>query len=156
MTISPEIRAYDGADTPVLLDIWRRASRVGHPFLSEADLAADLDKVRDVYLPMADTWVAVGRAVGDAVGERRPLGFIGLLDNHVGGLFVDPLCHGRGLGTALIAHAAGRLGSLTVEVYARNHAALAFYRRCGFSACVGRRDRDDGGRALDLVTLRRP
>jgi putative acetyltransferase len=41
---------------------------------------------------------------------------------------------------------------LTVEVYAANPAAAAFYARCGFVA-TGRKERDDQGRPLPLVVM---
>ena len=146
-----EIRWYvDSADRLPCLNVWLRASRVGHPFLSETDLAAQRAQVDQVYLPNAENWVAV-----DPKG--RVLGFIGLLDGdeggHVGGLFVEPGAHGRGIGRALLEHAALLKGTLTVEVYEANRAAT-FYRRCGF-VDVGRKERDDEGRPLPLLVMRR-
>lgn len=142
-----EIRGYAGAgDRKRVLEIWLAASRTGHPFLTEADLEAQRRLVRDVYLEQAETWVAVE---GGAIQ-----GFIGLLDAHVGGLFVDPPRHGRGIGAMLIRHAAALKGPLTVEVYAANTGALAFYRSLGFVE-TGRRPTDDEGRPLALVRLGR-
>jgi len=127
-----------------LLAIWLVASRLGHPFLSEEDLAAQRDLVRDVYLPQAETWV-IRR--GDEIA-----GFIGLLDNFIGGLFIDPVLHGQGLGRALIDHARRLKGRLAVEAYEANASAVGFYRQCGFVE-VGRRERDDEGRSLPLIRL---
>ncbi len=100
-----------------------------------------------LYLERAETWVALGAG--------RIQGFIGLLDAFVGGLFVDPAAHRAGIGRALVEHAAGRKGELSVDVYAANAAALAFYARLGFVP-VGHRDVDDEGRPLPLVQLHRP
>ncbi len=145
---APEIRAYrDAEDREACLDVWLRASRVGHPFLSEADLRAQREQVDRLYLPNAENWVAVD-------GEGRVVGFVGLLDGLVGGLFVDPDRHGLGVGRALVGHAARLKGELTVEVYAAN-GAVAFYRRCGFEP-VGRKDSDAEGRPFPLLVMRRP
>ncbi|WIJ26447.1 GNAT family N-acetyltransferase [Devosia sp. RR2S18] len=141
------IRPYTTSDREGLVDIWLEASRVGHPFLSEQDLREQKVLVRDVYLPKAENWVAV------EAGE--PLGFIGLLDCFVGGLFVRPSAHGQGVGRVLIEHAASLKGRLEVEVYALNRGALAFYQRLGFTE-TGRREKDDQGRPLELVRLARP
>lgn len=143
----PKIRPYTPKDRDRLVEIWHQASRVGHPFLSEQDLSEQKVLVRDIYLPKAENWVAT-----DA-GE--PLGFVGLLDCFVGGLFVHPSAHGRGVGRALIEHAAQLKGQLDVEVYAINVGALEFYQRLGFIQ-VGIRNSDDQGRPLQLVRLTRP
>lgn len=140
------VRQARPADAPRLLEIWLEASRVGHPFLGEAALQEQLPKLRDIYIPLADNWVAVD--------DDRILGFIGLLDNHIGGLFVAPEAHRRGAGRLLLEHASNRLGALSVEVYELNGPACSFYRSCGFEL-VGRKPVDDEGRPLPLLRLRR-
>jgi putative acetyltransferase len=140
------IRPYTSENQVQLVDIWHEASRVGHPFLSEQELDEQKVLVRDVYLPKAENWVAI------EAGE--PLGFIGLLDCFVGGLFVRPSAHGQGIGRALIEHAASLKGQLEVEVYGLNQAALEFYQRLGFTV-TGRRENDDQGRPLELIRLLR-
>lgn len=140
------IRPYASTDKTRLLDIWLEASRVGHPFLGEDDLLDQQRLVGDIYLPQADNWVAEV--------EGRPVGFIGLLDSFIGGLFVDPAVHGLGIGRALVEHSGARLGTLSVTVYADNEKGVAFYRRCGFEE-VARADHDDEGRPLAVVEMRR-
>jgi putative acetyltransferase len=141
------IRPYAPDDRDQLVEIWHQASRVGHPFLSAQDLAEQKVLVRDIYLPKAENWVAT------IAGQ--PVGFIGLLDNFVGGLFVHPAAHGMGVGRALIEHAAQLKGGLEVEVYALNGNALKFYQRLGFIQ-TSTRDSDDQGRPLQLVRMTRP
>ncbi|MEJ6784370.1 GNAT family N-acetyltransferase [Aminobacter sp. Piv2-1] len=140
------IRAYSVADRERLAEIWLEASFVGHPFLPEADLLGQQAKVREFYLPQAENWVA------ELDGE--PAGFIGLIDDFIGGLFVDPAAHGHGLGKALVLHAAGLKGDLEVEVYAANDTAVGFYRRLGFAETL-RHDEDDEGRPLEVIRMRR-
>lgn len=141
------IRAYvDHIDRDRLTDIWLAASRVGHPFLGEEVLASQSAKVRDIYLPQAENWVA------EVDGE--PVGFIGLIDDFIGGLFVDPKAHGRGLGKALVEHAAKLKGALDVEVYADNSAAVEFYRKAGFVETLRRPD-DDEHLPFDVIRMHR-
>lgn len=85
--------------------------------------------------------------------QKQPQGFIALIGKHIGGLFVDPAAQRCGVGRALVEHAAGRLGTLTVDVYERIATAIAFYRGCGFVP-VDRRERDEEGRDFALLTLR--
>lgn len=141
----PIIRPYRNEDRDPVLDIWLAASRLGHPFLGEDELAAQRRLVRDVYLPKAETWIAAGNSI--------PLGFIGLLGNFIGGLFVDPEAGRRGIGTALVDHALGIKGTLEVEVYAANTVAVPFYRSRGFVE-IARRAHDDEGRPFELIRMR--
>ena len=128
------IRAYrDDLDRDRLAEIWLAASRVGHPFLSETELLDQQAKVRNTYLPQAENWVVEDNG--------SQVGFIGLIDNFIGGLFVDPTAHGSGHGKALVLYAATLKGTLDLEVYAANVAAIGFYRRLGFLE-VSRSQRD--------------
>ncbi|NNU80426.1 GNAT family N-acetyltransferase [Halovulum dunhuangense] len=124
--------------------LWRAASEVGHPFLDAATLDADAVLVRDVYMPAAEITVAER--------DGTVIGFIALLEDLVGGLFVDPGAHRSGAGRALVEDAVRRKGRLEVEVYAANAGACAFYAACGFVE-TGRRDIDDHGRALPLICM---
>ncbi|TFL16672.1 GNAT family N-acetyltransferase [Jannaschia formosa] len=139
------LRPYEaGRDLERCLAIWRVASEAGHPFLDAATLDADAVQVRDVYMPAAEIVVAER---GGAV-----VGFIALLDDLVGGLFVDPATHRSGAGRALIRDAARVRGRLEVEVYEANAGARAFYAACGFAE-TGRREIDDHGRKLPLIRM---
>jgi GNAT superfamily N-acetyltransferase len=126
------------------MEIWRKASEVAHPFLDPATLDADSVVIRQTYLPAAEITVA----------ERNDevIGFIALLEQVIGGLFVHPSQHRHGAGRALIADALVRRGQLEVEVYEANAGARAFYTACGFVE-EGRRETDDHGRELPLIRM---
>ncbi|MBQ0710825.1 MULTISPECIES: GNAT family N-acetyltransferase [unclassified Ochrobactrum] len=130
------IRAYDGSDKSSLSSIWYRASLEAHSFLGEDRLQEQRRLIEDVYLENAETWVA-------AI-DGRPVGFIGLLDSFIGGLFVDPDVQGRGIGQILIHHALALKGELSLEVYADNERACRFYSRLGFKVAGERAEDDDG------------
>jgi hypothetical protein len=66
------VRRAAPGDAPALLHIWLKASRVGHSFLGEETLQEQLPKLKDVYIPHADNWVAVE---GNAI-----VGFIGMVE----------------------------------------------------------------------------
>jgi ADP-ribose pyrophosphatase YjhB (NUDIX family) len=141
------IRPYEAAsDLDRCMEIWRAASEAGHPFLDAATLDADAEIIRSTYMPAADI----------AIAERdgRVIGFIALLGDLVGGLFVDPVAHRSGAGRKLIEDAARRTGWLEVEVYAANARARGFYAACGFTE-TGRRETDDHGRPLPLIRMTR-
>ncbi|OXJ28672.1 GNAT family N-acetyltransferase [Burkholderia sp. HI2714] len=140
-----EIRAYEASDLHTLSSIWFDASLLAHPFLGEARLREQRKLIEAVYLPQAETWVAC------RAGE--PVGFIGLLDGSIGGLFVAPALHGHGIGRALVEHALALKGALDLEVYADNRDARVFYARLGFEE-VSRRDEDDEGLPFANILMR--
>lgn len=147
MTIQPLfIRPYRSEDKSSALKIWRDASAIAHPFFSEEQFLEQRQLVGDVYLEKAETWVAET--------DEGIVGFIGLLDNWIGGLFVHPSAQGDGIGRALVEHAMSVKGELTLEVYEANTGARAFYRRLGFQA-VARRDIDDNGLPFPLLRMQR-
>lgn len=138
------IRPYQSGDQQRVLDIWLEASRIAHPFLTESDLQRHYALVRDKYLPESQVMVA---ARGQEV-----LGFIGLLDDFIGGLFVDPTAQGTGIGSNLLAVAMIEHAQLSVDVYARNEAAVGFYLSQGFVE-TERRPIDDEGRQQEMIRM---
>ncbi len=135
------------SDRDACLDIWYRASCAAHPFLGADAIADDLPVVRDVYFPNAAVTIA---EIDDVI-----VGFVALLDRHIGGLFVAPDRQRCGVGQVLVGEAARQVGELTVEVYERNQRAAAFYEACGFRR-TGRRASDDQGRPHALIAMARP
>jgi putative acetyltransferase len=118
------IRKYQPADCEEVLDVWARASALAHPFLSEEFQELERHNILNVYLPRVETWVweEDGRAVG----------FLSLLGNEVGALFVAPEFHRSGIGRALMDQARALRGELEVEVFEGNPLGRAFYAKIGF------------------------
>lgn len=120
------IRPFDAAsDSERLSGIWLDASLEAHSFLGAQRLLEQRCLIEERYLPMAETWVACRHA--------EPVGFISLLDDFVGGLFVAPNQQGLGIGRKLIAHALDQKGKLSLEVYVQNQQAVRFYTALGFT-----------------------
>lgn len=147
MTGSISIRPYSPADTDRLVAIWLEASRIGHPFLTEKDLTGQLGKIRDIYLPKAENHVLATDGI--------TVGFIGLIENFIGGLFIAPSYHRNGFGRLLVEHAAALKGELEVEVYRDNREAVAFYERTGFLHLY-EQPSDSEGRPLSVLRMHRP
>lgn len=130
------LRSYTGADLPALLDAWEAASRRAHPFLSEDFLAQERVNIGERWIPASATTVAV---VDGAV-----VGFMSLVGDEVGGIFVHPDHQEKGIGRALMDHAVAVRGAVELEVFERNTAGRAFYQRYGFRE-IGRVAHDDTG-----------
>ncbi|KAF1067142.1 MAG: putative N-acetyltransferase YjaB [Pseudomonas citronellolis] len=139
------IRPRTSADAAELLDIWLRAVRATHDFLAPSDIDELLPLVRNQYLPAVEVWVALDE-------QGQPAGFIGLDGAQVEMLFIDPQYHGQGMGRALLDHARGLHGTLTVDVNEQNPQAVGFYRHYGFQQ-TGRSPLDGQGRPFPLLHL---
>ncbi|BAZ36644.1 GCN5-related N-acetyltransferase (plasmid) [Calothrix sp. NIES-4101] len=119
------IRAYQDTDLDDVINIWYEAAKIAHSFISEASLAAQKEVIFNTYIPIAKIWVAEE--------NKHTVGFIALLNNLIGGLFVSPKSQGKGYGTQLIEYAKSTIkDTLLVEVYQENYKAQKFYQKCGF------------------------
>lgn len=143
MTAAFSFRASGADDDARLYEIWLEAVRATHHFLTPADLDAIGREVREHYVGQAALTVAID-------GDGWPLGFMGMTGTHIDALFVDPACHGRGIGRALVALSR----AATVDVNEQNPGATGFYAHLGF-AVVGRSPLDGDRRPYPILHLRR-
>ncbi|MFS4579987.1 GNAT family N-acetyltransferase [Phaeobacter sp. C3_T13_0] len=118
------IREYASNDTDALIAIWEKANALAHPFLATDFVTFVRDALRNMYLPNAETWVIQDKSA--------PIGFIAMIGNEIGGLFLDPDHHGRGRGRELVDHVVGLKGPLCVDVFKDNKIGRPFYERYGF------------------------
>ena len=142
------IRGARRAEREQLVDIWLRSVRATHGFLTATDVDGLTEPARAYLTSDEELFVLVD--TGDV-----PVGFMGLEENDVASLFLDPSVHRRGGGRLLIAHAAELRGELTVTVNEQNTGAVAFYEACGFRVEC-RPELDDDGRPFPVLVLRRP
>jgi len=143
------IRPANVFDRPQLLALWERAVRTTHHFLSEQDIITLRPSVAEELANDAYEWWVVELAT------HRIVAFLAFAPDTIEGLFVDPAHHGRGNGTALVAHAESRSqGALLVDVNRENHDALGFYRRLGFVE-VDESPTDAAGRPFPILRLQR-
>ena len=119
------IRPYKKSDLEAVLSSWERATRLAHSFMTDEFIEQERKNVAEIYMPNTDTWVAVIN------GEVK--GFIALMGNEVGALFLQPEYHGRGIGKALMNKAQELHGDLEVVVAKENAIGRGFYSRYGFA-----------------------
>lgn len=118
------IRKYNEIEIPILIGIWEKASTIAHPFL-DAEFTQMVKKaMTEMYLPNSDTWVYVE--------SNRIIGFISMIGNEIGGLFVSPEHHSKGIGTSLVNHIKEFHKELEVEVFKLNKIGKPFYEKYGF------------------------
>lgn len=141
-----EIISFQEENHDQLVDIWYRAVRQTHTFLTEQDMQFYHRMVQNGALREVEIWVELNES-------KQPTGFIGLDGTTIEMLFVDPDYHGKGIGSRLIRYAETIKGSkLKVDVNEQNEGAYAFYQRYGFIQ-TGRSELDPSGRPYPLLHL---
>lgn len=136
------IRQYQDRDLDDLLAAWASASEVAHPFLTQEFLDLERENIPNLYLPNAETWVFED--------EGRVVGFVALLGNEVGAIFVHPSHQRRGVGRQLMETARELRGELFVEVFKANTIGRAFYAKYGFEIVAEKVHEQTG---FDLLRL---
>jgi putative acetyltransferase len=140
-------RPSTGDDLDRLYKVWHASVLATHDFVSQSDLRDICLQVRNDYLP--------NRALLVSIDDQDQLvGFMGMNGHEIESLFIDPACHGRGLGRAFIKEASARCSYLEVGVNAQNGQAVAFYKAVGFIVYASS-PTDDEGRAYPILRMRK-
>ncbi len=118
------IRKHKEQDLEHIINVWYQSSTLAHPFLDANFVAKVKSDMTNLYIPNSKTWVY---EMDDSI-----VGFISMLDNEIGGLFVLPHQYSKGIGTNLVDFISKEHDSLEVEVFEQNHIGRAFYNKYGF------------------------
>lgn len=119
------IRKLNEADIDKVMDIWMKSTIKAHDFISKEYWQNNYNTVKEVYIPMSETFV-----YKDAQGIK---GFISVINNEfIGALFVDIDFQGNGIGKQLIDYAVSKYGKLKLAVYKENKKSVEFYINRGF------------------------
>ena len=92
--------------------------------MTDEFIARERINVAEIYMPNTETWVV------EIDGKVE--GFIALMGNEVGSIFLQPRCHSKGAGKALMDKAQELHGNLEVEVFKENSIGRKFYSKYGF------------------------
>ncbi len=128
-----------------LIDVWEKAVRSSHHFLSEEDLNYYRPLIRDIYFDAVDLYVL-----------RNPnvAAFMGLSEDMVEMLFVLPSEQGKGYGSALLNFAFEEKRIRKIDVNEQNTTAYQFYINRGYHA-VSRDEVDADGKPYPIIHLER-
>lgn len=138
------IRKYKEKDLDTVLDIWYKSSTLAHPFLENAFVEQVKKDMRNLYIPNSQTWVYED--------DNIVVGFISMAENEIGGLFVLPNHHSKGIGTQLVNFVKEFHDELEVEVFEKNPIGRAFYNKYGFQLIKQFIHKETGNTVLRLKT----
>lgn len=137
------IRKHTEKDLEAIMKIWRESSTLAHPFLKPSFVEKVESDMRNMYIPGSDTWVFES--------HETIVGFISMIGNEIGGLFVLPGHHSQGLGRQMVDFVGEFNDQLEVEVFEKNEIGRAFYNKVGFSLLKDSIHKESGEKVLRLI-----
>ena len=119
------IRNIENKDIDKIMDIWLRSTIKAHDFIPKEYWENNYNTVKNVYIPMAETFVYED--------EECIKGFISIINNEfIGALFVDIDFQNSGIGKKLINYSINKYKNLSLAVYKENKKSVEFYINRGF------------------------
>ncbi|EMI1612659.1 GNAT family N-acetyltransferase [Enterococcus faecalis] len=106
-----------------IMAIWLQTNLEAHPFVAPTYWQENKAFVR-AALPKTTLILAEE--------EDQIIGFLGLMDNYIAGIFIKKAFQGKGIGQKLLQVAKEEQDVLSLAVYRENQAAYAFYQKQGF------------------------
>lgn len=117
------IRNRQNHDLQEILDIWLEINISAHAFIPAEYWKENLDFVQKV-IPQAQVCVCENQ--GEIVG------FAGMENHYIAGIFVQKKMQGKGIGKLLLDACKKASSELSLHVYEKNKRAVKFYMREGF------------------------
>jgi putative acetyltransferase len=131
------ISKANSSDINYIMEIWKDSTIKAHNFIEREYWETNYDVVKDVYLPIAETFVYEA--------NNKIIGFISIINNDfIGALFVDSNMQGKGIGSKLIDFVKDRYDKLSLAVYKDNINAVNFYKNKRFKIVKEQINEDSG------------
>lgn len=117
------IRDFKEEDLNKIMDIWLNSNLDAHNFIDEDYWKKNFQYVKKI-LPKSNIKVAI-------LGNRI-VGFIGIVDSYVAGIFISKEYRSLGIGKLLLQEVKKSYKRLSLDVYGKNERAYKFYLDNGF------------------------
>ena len=129
------IRKFKIDELEIVMKIWLETNIAAHDFISEDYWHRNYGLVKKM-LPNATIFVYEE--------DNAILGFIGLTENYIAGIFIDANSQSKGIGKALLDYVKKSYSKLSLQVYKKNSCAVIFYMREGFVVLNEQTDENTG------------
>jgi Acetyltransferases len=129
------IREFRPEDIENVMCLWLDTNIRAHDFIDSGYWRANFETVKNI-IPKAAVFVY------EQDGNIQA--FIGLMENHIAGIFVSDNFRSKGIGKLLLDHAKAKHGELYLNVYKKNSRAIHFYLREGFVTSAEQVDENTG------------
>lgn len=132
------IREFQINDLDSVMKLWLDTNIAAHDFVDESYWRGNYDSVREM-IPAATIYVYEDGSI---------MGFTGLIEKYIAGIFVDQSSQSKGIGKSLLNYIKERYEELTLHVYKNNTRAVNFYLREGF--VIEREEIDENTNQMEL------
>lgn len=127
------IRKFEKNDINAVMEIWVNENIRTHNFIVKEYWKDNYEYVKDI-LPKADIYVYIL--------DEQVVGFVGVNNNYVEGIFVDINNQHSEIGTSLLDRIKENKDNLTLNVYKKNANAIKFYEKNNFIITSKNIDKD--------------
>ena len=127
------IRKFEKNDINAVMQIWKNENIKAHKFISKEYWKNNYNYVKEI-LPSAEIYVYVLK--------ENIVGFIGINENDIEGIFIDTNNQCKGIGTSLLNKVKENRDNLTLSVYKKNINAINFYKKNDFIITSENIDKD--------------
>ncbi|MBM6690573.1 N-acetyltransferase [Fusobacterium mortiferum] len=134
------IREFKIKDLERVMEIWLESNIDAHSFTDKKYWEDNYEMVKEI-LPSAEIYLYEE--------NKNILGFVGLMENYIAGIFVEKNFHSQGIGRKLLDCCKSLKRELTLSVYEKNQKAYSFYIREGFQ--VVEKKIDENTNEIELV-----
>lgn len=117
------IRKLEKEDIDEVMKIWLDTNINTHDFIDENYWKDHFEDAKNGILNV-DSYVYEE--------NKQIVGFIGVIDGYIAGIFVKKDMQGRGFGKQLIDNCKQKYKRLSLYVYEKNTKAIEFYKNMGF------------------------
>lgn len=129
------IRAFQMDELETVMKIWLKTNIAAHDFMTKDYWQGNYELVKKI---LPDSTVFVYEE------DNAILGFIGLTENDIAGIFIDAKSQSKGIGKALLDYVKKNYSGLSLQVYKKNPRAVKFYLREGFVVSNEQTDENTG------------
>ncbi len=140
-----EIKERDEIIIDKLYKLWERSVRYSHLFLTE-------DDIKNISKYVKPAIINIKHLIA-AEYESKIIGMMGIENQVLEILFLDPMSIGKGFGRALIEYGINNYNIKEVTVNEQNTNALNFYKHIGFKA-YKRNEYDELGNHFPIIYMR--
>ena len=116
------IRKLRENDLAAVMEIWLDSNIKAHYFIPKEYWISNYPAVKEM-LPQAEVYVY------EEEDTQQIIGFIGLTENYIAGIFVQENAQSRGIGKQLLNYVKEIKTTLSLKVYQKNVHAISFYQR---------------------------
>lgn len=134
------IREFNINELEQVMKIWLDTNSKAHDFIDISYWQNNYDLVKEM-MPNATIFVYEDNS--------KIIGFIGLMDNYIAGIFIDSNSQSKGIGKALLDYVKNISSELLLNVYKKNARAVKFYLREDF--VVTQEQIDEATNEVELV-----